>query len=136
MSDQNYLEGQILIAMPGMGDPRFDRSVIYLCAHSDQGALGFVVNKTVDQNNVPHGTLVNFTITIKNLWDQPATNMVLTDILPAGLELVSASVSSAFLLGRIRAKNTEVPIPGLNREICTRRKVCKLNGERFTTHGI
>jgi putative transcriptional regulator len=48
MSDQGYLDGQILIAMPGMEDPRFDRSVIYLCAHTDQGALGFVVNKTVE----------------------------------------------------------------------------------------
>ena len=39
------LTGQILIAMPGMGDPRFDHSVIYLCAHSDEGAMGLIVNK-------------------------------------------------------------------------------------------
>ena len=44
----NYLEGQMLIAMPGMGDPRFERTIVYLCAHSDQGAMGFVVNKSVD----------------------------------------------------------------------------------------
>jgi putative transcriptional regulator len=37
--------GQLLIAMPGMGDPRFDRSVVYLCAHSDDGAMGLIVNK-------------------------------------------------------------------------------------------
>ena len=43
-----YLEGQMLIAMPSMGDPRFERSVIYVCAHSDQGAMGFVVNRRVD----------------------------------------------------------------------------------------
>ena len=43
-----YLEGQLLIAMPTMGDPRFERTVIYLCAHSDQGAMGLVVNKLVD----------------------------------------------------------------------------------------
>lgn len=39
------LTGQFLIAMPGMGDPRFDRSVVFLCAHSDQGAMGLIVNK-------------------------------------------------------------------------------------------
>ena len=38
----------MLIAMPGMGDPRFERSVIFMCAHSDNGALGFVINKSVE----------------------------------------------------------------------------------------
>ena len=47
-TDTGYLEGQLLIAMPTMGDPRFERTVIYLCAHSDQGAMGLVVNKLVD----------------------------------------------------------------------------------------
>lgn len=39
------LDGQMLIAMPGMPDERFARSVIYLCAHSDEGAMGIVVNR-------------------------------------------------------------------------------------------
>jgi putative transcriptional regulator len=39
------LEGGILIAMPGMADPRFQRSVIYLCSHDDTGAMGLVVNQ-------------------------------------------------------------------------------------------
>ena len=39
------LDGQLLIAMPGMGDPRFEKSVIFLCAHSEDGALGLIVNK-------------------------------------------------------------------------------------------
>jgi len=39
------LAGKLLIAMPGMGDPRFEHSVIYLCAHSPEGAMGLVVNK-------------------------------------------------------------------------------------------
>ena len=43
-----YLEGQLLVAMPTMGDPRFARSVIYLCAHSDDGAMGLVVNKLLE----------------------------------------------------------------------------------------
>ncbi len=40
-----YLDGQLLIAMPGMGDPRFARSVIYLCAHSSEGAMGIIINQ-------------------------------------------------------------------------------------------
>lgn len=39
------LTGQLLIAMPGMGDPRFAHSVIYVCAHSEDGAMGLIVNK-------------------------------------------------------------------------------------------
>ena len=44
-----YLEGQLLIAMPAMTDPRFERSVIYLCAHNAEGAMGLVVNKLFDE---------------------------------------------------------------------------------------
>lgn len=39
------LAGKILIAMPGMGDPRFARAVVLICAHSDDGAMGLIVNK-------------------------------------------------------------------------------------------
>jgi putative transcriptional regulator len=42
------LAGQLLVAMPQMGDPRFARSVIYMCAHSgDAGAMGLVINKPI-----------------------------------------------------------------------------------------
>jgi putative transcriptional regulator len=40
-----YLDGQLLIAMPVMSDRRFARSVIYMCAHSAQGAMGLIVNQ-------------------------------------------------------------------------------------------
>ncbi|WP_281301396.1 MULTISPECIES: YqgE/AlgH family protein [unclassified Iodidimonas] len=40
----NYLQGQLLLAMPGMADTRFERAVIYLCSHSDEGAMGLVIN--------------------------------------------------------------------------------------------
>ncbi|WP_373286805.1 YqgE/AlgH family protein [Actibacterium pelagium] len=43
------LTGKLLIAMPGMGDPRFDQSVVFMCAHSDDGAMGLIVNKPADQ---------------------------------------------------------------------------------------
>lgn len=44
-SEAASLEGQMLIAMPSIGDQRFSRSLIYLCAHSDEGAMGIVVNR-------------------------------------------------------------------------------------------
>ncbi|MDO6821108.1 DUF11 domain-containing protein [Zobellia sp. 1_MG-2023] len=52
-----------------------------------------VVKKTADRNNVLDGELVEFTITVESLGVNNVTNLVLTDILPAGLELVSSSVS-------------------------------------------
>ena len=45
LTDNGYLDGQLLIAMPVMGDPRFERSVIYVCAHSSEGAMGIIVNR-------------------------------------------------------------------------------------------
>src|SRR6185503_7840805 len=42
---EGYLEGQLLIAMPIMTDKRFARSVIYMCAHSAEGAMGLIVNQ-------------------------------------------------------------------------------------------
>src|SRR6266849_2667248 len=44
-SGRGYLDGQMLIAMPAMRDERFLRSVIYVCAHSSEGAMGIVVNQ-------------------------------------------------------------------------------------------
>ncbi|MCC2105702.1 MAG: YqgE/AlgH family protein, partial [Hyphomicrobiales bacterium] len=40
-----YLDGQLLVAMPSMPDERFARTVIYMCAHSEEGAMGIVINK-------------------------------------------------------------------------------------------
>lgn len=48
-----YLQGQLLIAMPAMMDPRFQRTVIYMCAHSSAGAMGLVVNKPMDGISFP-----------------------------------------------------------------------------------
>ena len=51
--DTGYLTGHLLIAMPQMQDPRFSRSVVYLCAHTGDGAMGLVVNKLVDNVTLP-----------------------------------------------------------------------------------
>lgn len=45
------LSGKVLIAMPGMGDPRFEKAVIFLCAHSEDGAMGLIVNKPAQDVN-------------------------------------------------------------------------------------
>ena len=64
MGDGMELGGQILIAMPGMGDPRFEHTVILVCAHSGDGAMGLIINKPVpnlsferliDQLSIPMG---------------------------------------------------------------------------------
>ena len=43
--DGGYLERHLLVAMPTMGDPRFARTVIYVCSHNAEGAMGLVINK-------------------------------------------------------------------------------------------
>lgn len=44
-SNNQFLDGQMLVAMPAMEDPRFTRSVIYMCAHSEDGAMGIIINQ-------------------------------------------------------------------------------------------
>lgn len=48
------LTGKLLIAMPGMGDPRFVHSVVFLCAHSPEGAMGLIVNKPTQELRLRH----------------------------------------------------------------------------------
>jgi len=48
-----WLNGQLLIAMPGMSDPRFDRTVLYMCSHSPEGAMGLIINRTLDEIRFP-----------------------------------------------------------------------------------
>jgi len=50
---RGYLDGQMLIAMPSMRDDRFSRTVIYVCAHSSEGAMGIVVNQVATNINFP-----------------------------------------------------------------------------------
>ncbi|MCB2102676.1 MAG: YqgE/AlgH family protein [Rhodobacterales bacterium] len=51
--DGTSLSGRFLIAMPGMPDPRFAKTVIYMCAHSAEGAMGLVINKPMDGLTFP-----------------------------------------------------------------------------------
>ncbi|MGO4665745.1 YqgE/AlgH family protein [Bosea sp. 2RAB26] len=53
VSGRSYLDGQCLIAMPGMTDTRFSRSVVYICAHSEDGAMGIILNKPAPDTRFP-----------------------------------------------------------------------------------
>lgn len=51
--ESGYLDGQLLVAMPVMGDTRFERAVIYVCAHSAEGAMGIMVNRPAGSIDFP-----------------------------------------------------------------------------------
>ncbi|MGE0061691.1 MAG: YqgE/AlgH family protein [Xanthobacteraceae bacterium] len=50
---RGFLDGQMLVAMPSMSDERFARAVIYVCAHSTEGAMGIIVNQQVADVDFP-----------------------------------------------------------------------------------
>ncbi|QBR70028.1 hypothetical protein CU048_00620 [Beijerinckiaceae bacterium] len=52
-NQSGFLDGQLLIAMPGIADDRFARSVVYVCAHSEEGAMGIVVNCPAQKVDFP-----------------------------------------------------------------------------------
>ncbi len=49
----DFLTGNLLVAMPQMQDPRFARTVIYMCVHNEEGAMGLVVNRLVESVTFP-----------------------------------------------------------------------------------
>ena len=69
-SSRINLTNQFLIAMPGMGDPTFAGSVVYLCEHTEKGALGLVINKPVD-------------IKLKNLFEKVDLSLTREDLAEA-----------------------------------------------------
>lgn len=52
--DSTNLTGKILIALPGMDDPRFEKSVVYLCSHSSDETMGLIVNKPAPGVDLDH----------------------------------------------------------------------------------
>ncbi len=50
---RGFLDGQMLVAMPGIRDETFARSIIYVCAHSSEGAMGIIVNKPAEDVRFP-----------------------------------------------------------------------------------
>lgn len=66
MVDPRFLSGKLLLAMPGIGDPRFERAVIAVCSHDGEGALGIGIGHTVPQVRL-HGVLKQFDIVTKDV---------------------------------------------------------------------
>ncbi len=52
-TESPYLDGQLLVAMPGMMDERFARAVIFICAHSSEGAMGIILNRPAANVTMP-----------------------------------------------------------------------------------
>ncbi len=53
LSKEGFLSGQLLLAMPGMTDSRFEGTVIYMCTHTEEGAMGLVINKQCENIDFP-----------------------------------------------------------------------------------
>ena len=87
--DEGYLDGQLLIAMPAMGDPRFSRSVIYLCAHSSEGAMGIIINQRAPN--------ISFTELLEQLNIEPTEDSI---ALPAGLGAMDVHLGGPVETGR------------------------------------
>jgi len=66
----SFLGGKLLIASPDIGDDRFDKTVIYLCAHTEEGAMGLTINKPL--------TGITFTDLLKQMHLLPETDLLKT----------------------------------------------------------
>lgn len=71
MGDVTYLTGHLLIAMPAMADPNFVRSVAYICEHTEQGALGIVINRPLPMDLGEVFRQLDFTGTDSSVASQP-----------------------------------------------------------------
>jgi putative transcriptional regulator len=87
--EEGYLDGQLLIAMPAMGDPRFSRSVIYLCAHSSEGAMGIIINQRAPN--------ISFTELLEQLNIVPTEDRI---SLPSGLSAMAVHLGGPVETGR------------------------------------
>lgn len=84
-----YLDGQLLIAMPGMGDPRFSRAVIYMCAHSADGAMGIIINQRASN--------ISFTELLEQLNIVPAKDRIK---LPSSMSAMAVYLGGPVETGR------------------------------------
>lgn len=70
MDEPRFLSGKLLLAMPGIGDPRFERSVIAICSHDEQSALGIGIGHIVPQIGL-HSLLKQFDVPTDHMPDAP-----------------------------------------------------------------
>ncbi len=64
-SINGFYKGSLLVSTPGMLDPRFSRSVIYLISHNEKGAMGFIINKPID--DIQLGDIIEIENSNKNI---------------------------------------------------------------------
>ena len=76
LPDQDFLAGQLLIAMPNMGDPRFERAVVLICTHDADHAMGVIINKRLDN--------VDFEDLLRQLDIAPGENAKATNVFFGG----------------------------------------------------
>ena len=93
-SKRGYLDGQMLIAMPSMGDDRFARSVIYVCAHSTEGAMGIIVNQPAAHISFSDLLVQLDVIPAADLIQLPGAVEGVKDILGAVLPRASSTTAS------------------------------------------
>lgn len=68
---EGFLEGKLLIALPGMPDPRFEKTVIFICAHSEEGAMGLIINRPIEGLHF-HELMQKLEVSVtRNTPDQP-----------------------------------------------------------------
>ncbi len=84
-AERGYLDGQFLIAMPGMQDTRFSRTVVYICAHSADGAMGIMVNQPA-----PHITFPDLLVKLDVI---PATDLIALPSRAGGVKVLDLGVA-------------------------------------------
>ncbi|MEZ5758159.1 MAG: YqgE/AlgH family protein [Emcibacteraceae bacterium] len=78
MAKKGFLNGQLLLSMPGMTDPRFESTVIYICTHTEEGAMGLVINKYCENIDFPDLLKqLNIDCVTKNRPETPLKNIPL-----------------------------------------------------------
>ena len=87
--DSSYMDGKLLIAMPAMADDRFTRSVIYMCAHSADGAMGIIINQ-----HAPH---IKFSELLEQLNITPKEDRI---DMPPSLDRMAVHVGGPVETGR------------------------------------
>lgn len=71
MRDDNHLTNHFLIAMPGLVDPNFFHTVTYICEHSDEGAMGLVINRPLGLQLSDIFEQLEIKVTASNFANQP-----------------------------------------------------------------
>lgn len=69
-----FLDGKLLVAMPGLGDPRFEHTVIFTCAHTPEGAMGLIINKLAE-SLLFNDLLVQLEISSDGRLDRPEVHL-------------------------------------------------------------